>query len=77
MYRVLGELKKLAHMADCAIEFKRSIFKIEMLIYQSKANLDEKLFFKSLNFLIRNFEEYWLGVCMETRIPRAILVRDI
>ena len=33
------------HLAGCEIKSMRPIFKTEMLIYQSKANLDEKILF--------------------------------
>ena len=39
--------KKCMRLEGCEIKSMRPIFKTEMLIYQSKANLDEKiLFFK-------------------------------
>ena len=38
-----GESKKLTRLAGCRIKRTRSIFEIEMLIYQSKANKDMKI----------------------------------
>ena len=35
----------LTHLVGCEIKSTRPIFKTEMLIYQSQANLDEKIVF--------------------------------
>ena len=40
-----GESKKLTRVVDCEIKSMRPIFKTEILIYQSKANLDGKILF--------------------------------
>ena len=40
------------HLASCEIKSMRLIFKTEMLIYQSKANLDEEILFGILLHLI-------------------------
>ena len=37
--------KKFTHWAGCKIKSMRPIFTTKMLIYQSKANLDEKILF--------------------------------
>ena len=39
-------------LAGCGIKSMRPIFKTEMLIYQSKDNLDEKILFGSIPHLI-------------------------
>ena len=42
MATISGELKKFIRLMGSGIKSMRPIFKTEMLIYQSKANLDEK-----------------------------------
>ena len=43
--------KKFWRLAGCGIKSMRPIFKTEMLIYQSKANLDEKILFGNITYL--------------------------
>ena len=40
-----SESKKFTCLAGCEIKSIRPIFKTEMVIYQSKANLDDETFF--------------------------------
>ena len=55
--------------------------KTKMLIYQSKANLDEKISFGKTAHLeditIRKMPVRGLGSVCESRIPRSILVHDL
>ena len=47
----LDESKKFRCLAGCGIKSMRPIFKTEMFIYQSKANLDEKILFGKIKYL--------------------------
>ena len=42
---VPGESKKGTRLAGCEMKYMRPIFKTEILIYQSKAKIDEKCLF--------------------------------
>ena len=44
--------KKFARLEGCEIKSMRPIFKTEMIIYQSKANLDEKILFGKIIYLL-------------------------
>ena len=44
--------KNVTRLARCGIKRMRLIFKTEMLIYQSKADLDEKVLFGSIAHFI-------------------------
>ena len=58
-------LKKFARLAVCEIKNMRLIFKTKMLMYQSKANLDEKNFFvKSHVVMTQQLEKCLEGVRM-------------
>ena len=46
-----GESKKFIRFAGCGIKSMWPIFKTEMLIYQSKANLDEEISFCKITHL--------------------------
>ena len=48
------------------------MFKIEVLMFQSKANLDEKILFVKVAV-----EKFLQGACMETRTPYFVLVHDL
>ena len=51
---------------------------IEMLIYQSKANLDVKILFGNITRLIASEIRRMLDrVCLGTKIPHSILVHDL
>ena len=49
---ILGEPKKILPLAGCGIKSMRPIFKTEMLIYQSKANLDEAILFGKITHYV-------------------------
>ena len=51
---VPGEQKKENSkcLADCGIKIMRSIFKVIMFIYQSKANLDVKISFGKMTYVL-------------------------
>ena len=51
-------------------------FKTEMLIYQSKANLDGKFLFGKFNRHL-DFGKCWETASLGTRIPNSILVHDL
>ena len=46
-----GCLKNFTRLAGCEIKSMRPIFKTKLLIYQSKANLDEKILFGNITHL--------------------------
>ena len=46
---ILGEPKRFTRLTGSVIKSMRPIFKTEMLIYQSKANLDQKILFGKIN----------------------------
>ena len=46
-----GKSKKLIRLVGCGIKSMRLISQTEMLIYQSKANLDEKVLFGKITHL--------------------------
>ena len=48
---MLGEPKMFTPLAGCEIRSTRPTFKTEILIYQSKANLDEKILFRNITRL--------------------------
>ena len=50
----------------------------KMLIFQSKANLDEKILFgKITHHLDPEILKSWYEACFGTRIPHSILVYDL
>ena len=58
--------KKIIRLAGCGIISIRSIFMTGMLIYQSRANLHEKILLVTLLiFTTQNLEKRLQGVCME------------
>ena len=55
-----GDSKKFTRLPSCGIDSMRPIFKTEMLIYHSKANLDEKILFgKITHYLDPKLEKCW------------------
>ena len=69
--------KKDIRLAGCGIKSMRPIFKTEMFSYQSKADLGENFFGKSLIFKIQKLEKCLKGAYIATRIPPSILVHDL
>ena len=62
-------------LAGCGIKSIRPIFKTEMFMYQSKANIDEK--FCLVKLLINKTKKLGnagKGACLGRRIPNTILV---
>ena len=68
--------KKFTRLAGCEIKSMRPIFKAEMLIYQSQANLDEKILF---GMIIHHLdpEIRKMLVNSKLRIPHSILIHDL
>ena len=59
------------------IKSMRPIFKTAMLVYQSKASLDEKfLFGKITRHLEPEIRKCRKGACLGARIPHSILVHN-
>ena len=56
----------------------RPIFETEMLIHQSKANLNVKILFSNNTHLIDpEIRKCWKTVCLGTKIPLSILAHDL
>ena len=56
----------------------RPIIKTEMLVNQSKANLDEIILFHTIiHHLDREIRKCWKRVCLGTKIPHSILVNNL
>ena len=56
----------------------RPVFKTEMLIYQSKANLDEKILFdKSTHHLDPEIRKMLVNGMLWNKVPHSILVHDL
>ena len=59
IYRV-GKKKTFTRLAGCGIKSMRPIFKTEMLMYQLKANFDEKSLFGKITYhLDPDFGKFW------------------
>ena len=52
MYIIPGESRKVYAFGGCGINSMRPIFEAKILIYQSKANLDETILFGNITNLI-------------------------
>ena len=64
-------------LAGREIKIIRPIFKIEMLVYQSKGNLDEKiLFHKITHHLDPEIRNMLVNSKFGTRIPHSIVADD-
>ena len=63
-------------LARCEIKNMRPIFKSEMLIYLSKANLDEKILFGKVTHHL-DPEIRKMLVSLGARIPHSVLVCDL
>ena len=77
--RCLGVVDYITRPARYGIKSMWPLFKTEMLIYQSKANLDEKILFGKLTHHLRsnNQKNPCKGFAWESKIPRSILVFDL
>ena len=75
-YRV--SQKKFARLVGCEITSVRPIFKTEVLIYQSKGDLHEKILFdKVARHLEPEIRKCLKGACLGTKIPNTILVHNL
>ena len=73
-----GESKKFTRLVGCVTKSVQpifTIFKIEMLIFRLKANLDERILFGKIIHHLGL--ESWQRVHLGTRIPHSILVHDL
>ena len=62
----------------CYIKSMQPIFKTKMFIYQSKANLDEKILFgKISDHLDPKIRKALVSACLGTMIPHSILVYNL
>ena len=73
--------EKFTPLAGYGIKIMEPIFKTEIQIYQSKANLDEKILFgkntPNTHLWSPKLEKSRTGFVWESRIPRSILVNDL
>ena len=60
-------------MAGYGITSMKPIFKTEVLMYQSKVNLEEKILFVNVPHLI----DPETRACLQQKIPYSILVHDL
>ena len=78
---IQGESKKVYAFRSCGIKSMRPIFETKVLIYQSRADLDEKILFGNITRLmdpeIRTMLERGVCVCVGTTIPNSILVHNL
>ena len=75
---LMSQKESFKHLVGCEIKSTKTIFKTEMFIYQSKANLDEKiLFVKSHIFQSQQLGNACKGSVCESEIPRSVLVHDM
>ena len=62
----------------CEMEILRPIFKTEMLVFQSKPNLEENIFMvKSFNQFDLEIRIILVRTCLGTRIPNSIPVHHL
>ena len=62
---VLGESRKVTRLAGYGIKRFWPIFKTKLLIFQSKANADEKILCAKIkHFQAQHLEKYLKGLCM-------------
>ena len=65
-------------LVGCGIKNKCTIFKTEISIHQSKANLDEKILFCNISHLIDpEIKKWWYRACLVTKFPYSIQVHDL
>ena len=68
---------RLTWLGGCEIKRMRPIFKTEMSIHQSKANLCEKTFGKITRHFEQEIRKMQERVCLRARIPHSILVNNL
>ena len=66
----------LKRLAGCRIKNKRPIFKIEISLYQLKADLTEKILFGKITHLLNSkLRKTLVRAYTEKRIPHSILIQ--
>ena len=70
--------KKFTRLEGCRIKCMRLTFETIMLIYQSKANLDEKILFGNIFHLVNSeIMEMLEKDLFGNKIPHSIMVHDL
>ena len=78
MAHLPGESKQVYAFFGCGIKSMKPTFKTEMLIYQSKANLDEKILLGNItHFIEPKIRKMHVRGFYKSRILRFILVHDL